>query len=125
MDSQPEKQDQPAKILAALNTTQVPAEDGEGVSITEKQLKDLTLQPIIQYLQEGTLPVQEPAKKLLSSKLNFLLLDHVLYHQESDKMLRIVVPSIDRYKLFKEVHAGKFGGHLRDAKIHSQLTKTY
>ena len=93
VDRQPEKQDQPAKILAALNTTQVTAEDREGVSIIKNQLKDPTLQPIIQYLQEGTLPVQESAKKLLSTKLNFLLLDNVLYHQESDKTLRIVVPT--------------------------------
>ena len=42
-----------------------------------------------------------------------------------DKSLQIVLPKQDRYNTFKEVHQGKFAGHLWDAKIHGQLSKTY
>ena len=121
-----QQNNQPAKVIAALTTTQIPAEDGEGVPLSDRQLKDPTLKSVVQYLQEGVLPVDEgSARKLLAGKSSFVLLDNVLYHQEADKTLRIVVPEADRYTLFKEMHAGRFGGHLRDAKIHSQLNRTY
>ena len=61
----------------------------------------------------GVLPAEEVSvKKLLASKSSFVLIDNVLYHQEPDKTLHIVTPVADRYTLFKEAHAGRFGGHL-------------
>ena len=36
-----------------------------------------------------------------------------------DNSLRIVLPKEDQLTVFKEVHKGKFAGHLRDAKVHS------
>ena len=42
-----------------------------------------------------------------------------------DKTLRIVPPQGDRKQLFDEVHAGVWGGHLKDAKIHGELAKQY
>ena len=50
------------------------------------------------------------------------VLDGILYHIEGDKTLRIIVPETDRERLFNEAHVGTFGGHLRGAKIHSQLS---
>ena len=48
-------------------------------------------------------------------------MDDVLYHVEADKTLRVIPPEKDREKLFH----GAFGAHLRDAKVHSQLSKHY
>jgi len=39
--------------------------------------------------------------------------------------LRIIPPTQDREELFREAHGGVFGGHLRDAKVHSELAKHY
>ena len=39
--------------------------------------------------------------------------------------LRIIPPTGDRKQIFEEAHAGTFGGHLREAKIHGQLSKHY
>ena len=44
---------------------------------------------------------------------------------EVDKSLRIIPPAVDRQKPFEEVHAGLFIGHLREAKIHSELSHHY
>ena len=46
-------------------------------------------------------------------------------HLEPDKTLRVVPPNMDRDKLFHEAHDGRFGGHLRYAKIHGQLGRHY
>ena len=120
-----DQQNQSAVIIATVNA-QISAEDGEEFSLSERQVKDPTLEPWVQYLKEGVLPAEEvSAKKLLASKSSFVLIDNVLYHQEPDKTLRIITPLADRYTLFKKAHAGRFGGHLRDSKIHSQLHRTY
>ena len=37
----------------------------------------------------------------------------------------MIPPLVYRKKLFDEVHSGKFAGHLRDAKMHSLLSKHY
>ena len=50
--------------------------------------------------------------------------DGILYRVEADKSLRIIPPAVDRQKL-EEVHAGPFSGHLREAKIHSELSHHY
>ena len=44
---------------------------------------------------------------------------------ESDKSLRLIPPESDRESLFHEVHSGIFGAHLKDAKIHGELSKHY
>ena len=51
--------------------------------------------------------------------------DGVLYRVKADKSLRIIPPAVDRQKLFEEVHAGPFSEHLREAKIHSELSRHY
>ena len=49
----------------------------------------------------------------------------VLYHVEKDKSLRIIPPVEARQKLFKEVHEGVYGAHLRETKMHGELGKYY
>ena len=49
----------------------------------------------------------------------------MLYHLESDGTLRVIPPTRTRRELFEEAHSGTFGGHLRDAKVFSELKKHY
>ena len=46
----------------------------------------------------------------------------VLYYVETDKTLCLIPPAGDRKHLFEEAHSGKFGAHLRDAKVHGDIT---
>ena len=41
------------------------------------------------------------------------------------KPLRVIPPECDRRQFLDEVHGGAFSGHLRDAKIDGELSKTY
>ena len=49
----------------------------------------------------------------------------VPYYVEADKILCFIPPTGDHKHLFKEAHSGKFGAHLRDAKVHGKLSKRY
>ncbi len=95
-------------------------------SLGGKQHDDSELKMIIDYLTEGVLPSEDrQARELVMSKPQYQMVDGVLYRVQADKTLRIIPPSPDRKKLFDEIHGGVFGGHLRDAKIHSALAKHY
>ena len=43
----------------------------------------------------------------------------------TDGTLRLIPPSHLREQLFHEVHAGKFGAHLSDAKVYSEIQRHY
>ena len=59
------------------------------------------------------------------SRPQFEIADYVLHHMESDKTFQII-PTVDqRAKLFEDTHSGLFSGHLRSAKVHSQLAKHF
>ena len=53
------------------------------------------------------------------------VVDGVLYRLLSDKSLRLIPPIEDRRRIFDEAHSGPFGGHLRESKVHSELSKHY
>ena len=90
------------------------------------QRDDDAYAPTIAYLESNTLPPDSKlAKKLVLTTSQFSLLDGVLYHVQPDGRLMLAVPEALRYKLFKEAHGGVFSGHLREAKIYSQLRKHY
>ena len=44
---------------------------------------------------------------------------------EPDKSLRLIPPDSDQETLFRKVHSGIFGAHLKDVKIHGELSKHY
>ena len=78
------------------------------------------------YLETGELPGDSRrARELVLGKSQFTLCDGVLYRLESDMCLRVVPPTADRNELCREAHEGPFGGHLREAKIHSELSRHY
>ena len=51
------------------------------------------------------------------------MVDGILYRIMPDQTLRIIPPTVDRKGLFLEAYAGTFGGHLCDAKLHSELAR--
>ena len=65
------------------------------------------------------------ARELLLSRMQYQLMDGILYYVANDKTLRLMPPTIDRRQLFEEVHCGPFGAHLREAKVHGELYKHY
>lgn len=78
------------------------------------------------YLEDGALPEDsKQARELVLMHPQFTMVDGVLYHVEPDKTLQVVPPASDRRTLFDTAHSGKFSGHLREAKIHGQLSKHY
>ena len=78
------------------------------------------------HLSGGVLPDDETAaRELALTKNQFEIVDGVLHHVEKDKTLRVIPPLSSRKKLFDEAHSGKLGGHLRDAKMHSVLSRHY
>ena len=114
-------------LVAAIGAPQDHSKSGEEVaSVGERQRKDPALQRIITYLETGEQPSDpQHAREVVLCSQQYLMLDGVLYYVERDKSLKVIPPSEDRRKIFDEVHSGKFGGHLRDAKTHGQLAKRY
>ena len=111
--------------VAALEPDLVPAKGGDP-SIASRQVGDETLAVLRHFLQDGTLPEDEKvARKLLFDHTHYTLLDGVLYRVMRDSTLRLVPPTEARHSLFREAHAGAFGGHLRAQKVHSQLSRHY
>ena len=116
----------PFTLVASVSGEEVPAKDGEAVALSSRQKADPELRQLMTYLESGTLPEdRQQARQIAVNSMQYSIVDDVLYHVEKDKTLRVVPPVGDREKLFHEVHGGVFGGHLRDAKIHSQLSRHY
>ena len=92
----------------------------------ELQRRDPDLQQIIHYLERGELPLCEnEVHKLVLGKSQYTFLDGVLYHIQPDHTLRVIPPTGERERLFREARAGPFSGHLHEAKIHGQLGRHY
>ena len=116
---------QPFGVIAALNTEEVAAKDGEDTT-EKRQFSDPVLRRMIDYLMTGTLPTDDQqAREVTLTSSQYTMVDDILYHLEPDKTLRIVPPTTDHQKLFNEAHSGVFGAHLREVKIHSVLSRHY
>ena len=104
----------------------VSGKDREEMSLSTRQARDPKLAVVMKYLQSGVLPPDgKKARELIFGKTRYVIIEDVLYHLSADKSLQIVLPKEERMAVFKEVHQGRLSGHLRDAKIHSQLSKAY
>ena len=110
--------DPPTRVIAHLSS--------EEDDLATPQGQDEELKTTIAYLETGILPEEERiARQLVLTKSQFLVEDGVLYRIASDFTLRVVPPHDMRQRLFQEVHSGRFGAHLSDAKVHSALYKHY
>ena len=115
-------------LKSLLNTLQTSGKLAPwGMALQElNQRHDFRLLLIIKCLENGDLPRDEKAPpELVLGRSQFTLIGGVLYHVEPDKTLRVIPPTSDQSELFKEVHKGPFSGHLREAKIYSQLCRQY
>ena len=100
------------------------SKDRDG-SLQTRQRADPDHALIFAYLEDAILP-EDPkkARELVLDRNHYEMLDGVLHHLEPDKTLR-VISEVDPRKIFDESHSGPFGGHLRGAKVHGQLTRHY
>jgi len=62
-------------------------------------------------------------RELPISREQYLMI--FLYYMAADKTLQLVPPTSDHEQLFREVHNGPFGAHLRETKVHGLLCKYY
>ena len=126
LDTDPESLDsQPLAVVAATSPSWVPA-NGEEDTLPTLQRKDAQLAAVVDYLEKGILPSDDKkARELVLSKSQYTIIEGVLYRIEGDKTLRMIPPTSQRDKLFHQAHDGKFGAHLRDAKIHGELSRHY
>ena len=116
---------EPPVVLAAIRPGEDSAKGGDDC-LERRQRQDPELTMIMEYLQAGTMPKDsKKARELILTQSQYEVVGGVLYHVEPDKTLRIIPPAGDRKQIFEEAHAGTFGGHLREAKIHGQLSKHY
>ena len=119
----PGAKEPPEACVMMLQSPTASPETNEG---QYSQQGDEEIAAIAIYLETGSLPVEDKlARKIVLSAENFSLLDGTLYHTEPDGKLLITVPLAQRQPLLKEAHAGTFSGHLREAKVYSQLRKHY
>jgi hypothetical protein len=124
-------------LIVAAVAPQVPAKSGDRTpleptasvqdnTLSQRQKDDNTLSVIFQYLQNGQLPDDtQMARELALTHSQYVVQDDILYYVAKYKSLRIIPPMTDRETLFREVHSGSFGAHLREAKIHGELAKHY
>ena len=54
-----------------------------------------------------------------------MIQDELLYRVESDGTLRVIPPKSSWECLFQQAHGGRFGAHLSDAKVYSELGRHY
>ena len=118
--------DVPWEVLAVVQANVQPVKEGEEETLSVKQLADPEIAEVITYLEDNVLPINEQrARKLTLTRTQYEVIDDVLYHIEPDKTLRIVVPKVERKVVFDEAHSRVLGAHLREAKIHGQLSRHY
>ena len=119
-----EQDDGMVKPICYASRTQQTHEKNHGVSELEALAVVWAVKHFRVYLYGHKCKVYTDHEALMK-KPRYAVIDNVLYHLSEDKSLHTVVPQAERHFVFKEVHQGRFAGHLCDAKIHSQLSKTY
>ena len=113
------------EVVAATNPSWESAKGGEP-TLSTLQRADPQIAPIVEYLEKGELLEDDKrARELALTKSQYTIVDSVLYRVESDKTLRVIPPTSQRENIFLEVHGGRLGAHLRDAKIHGELSRHY
>ena len=109
--------------VAVLQPISSVSEDSEW---PELQAADDELAGLIAYLKTGKLPaIDTETRQLVLTSSNYSLIDGVLYFNQPDGRLLLVVPKDKRQELLQEAHGGILSGHLREMKTYNQLQKHY
>ena len=94
--------------------------------MAEYQDADPDLKALKLYLLHGELLEEEKkAREFVLGRSQIEVIDGVLYHVESDKTLRVILPMSYRKMLFEEAHREQFGAHLGSSRVDGQLVRTY
>ena len=113
-------------VQVATLQPDVAAAKGGDRTMSKCHEEDPALTPIQASLRDGRLPTdKDAARRLVLEGPRYCLLNEVLYWVGEDGTLRLVSPTDDHHAYFLAVHAGKFGGHLCDKKVNSQLHQDY
>ena len=90
----------------------------------DEQRMDSQLCEIIEFLQTGSLPVDDKrARKIALQAPLFSVIDDVLYYVEPKRRRRqIVVPRSLQKKLLEDTHAGRYSGHFSGRKLYDSLS---
>ena len=100
-----------------------PGDSHESKSFAEKQLKDPSLQLIIQYLSKNVLPAEpQLAAKVVAQVSMYTIVDDILYFngQKGDSP-RAVVPCGLQQSMMEEYHSGIMAGHFSGPKIYKTM----
>ena len=95
----------------------------QDVDLPTLQRQDVELEPFIKFLETGILPADGRTARLVATTASqYTIEEGVLYRVEFDGTLRLIPPRDSRETLF---HSGVFGAHLGDAKVFSELRRSY
>ena len=87
-------------------------------------MKDTTLTPYFQYLEEHKLPTSETESRRIVLECEKLeVIDGILHHDNpvDSSQWCVVVPSDLRQLLLSEAHSSIFSGHFSERKIYERL----
>ena len=93
-----------------------------------EQRKDVKLQQICGYLENGLLPeLSEDIKKIISQSMYFQIIDHVLYFIDPRKRncRRVAVPKHLQQQILYENHGGVMAGHFSGARLYEIVSRKW
>ena len=100
--------------------------------IQRVQRTDTSLQPLIQYLEHGTLPKtwsRRQTWKLLAQRHEYVLLDGVLLKTDLDQNgrthMRFVVPQVIQAEVIRACHDEPLSAHLGIAKTYDKVRQRF
>ena len=104
-----------------------PNDNNEDNSFTKAQLKDPSIQLIIQYLSEGVLPTEpQVAAKVVAQAIMYTIVDGILYYngQKGDSP-RAVVPCNLQQSMMEEYHGGIMTVHFSGPKVYKVMSRQW
>ena len=111
--------DMPSQVVANLSLE-------ETEDLPAMQRSDPELMVVITYLETGGLPEDEKlARQVALTRSQHVIEDDVLYRLEGNGTLRVIPPTPLRSKIFQDAHGGRFGAHLSDVKVYSELRRHF
>ena len=106
-------------------------------SMTKAQTKDLCIGAIVEWMKKGVKPkwsevsdLPEEAKQLLGSWKLLFMDNGLLYRKWIDtesrnQLIQLVIPSVYRNSILKEMHDSVTAGHLGISKVYSKILHKY
>ena len=114
----------PDTISSLLCKDPGPGDNHESKSFAEEQLKDPSLQPIIQYLSKNILPAEpQLAVKVVAQTSMYTIVGDILYFNGDSP--RAVVPCGLQQSMMEEYHSGIMAGHLSGPKIYKTMSRQW